>query len=33
MDEEERQRWISQMFEWAEDVEFEVFEAYGEEEF
>ena len=33
MDKEERQRWISQMFEWAEDVEFEVFEAYGEEEF
>ena len=33
MDEKERQGWISTMFEWAEDVEFEVFEAFGEEEF
>ena len=33
MDEEERQRWIGQMFKWAEDVDFEVFEAFGEEEF
>lgn len=33
MDPDERQRWIERMFEWAEDVEFEVFEAYGEEEF
>ena len=33
MEPEERQRWIRQMFEWAEDVDFEVFEAYGEEEF
>ena len=33
MDQEERQRWIGLMFEWAEDVDFEIFEAYGEEEF
>ena len=33
MDQDERQRWIGQMFEWAKDVDFEVFEAYGEEEF
>ncbi|MCY3916638.1 MAG: XRE family transcriptional regulator [Chloroflexi bacterium] len=33
MDQEDRQRWIGQMFRWAEDVDFEVFEAYGEEEF
>ncbi len=33
MDEEERQRWIGQMFKWAENVDFEVFEAYGEEDF
>ena len=33
MGKEERQRWISQMFQWAEGVEFEEFEAYGEEEF
>lgn len=33
MDQEDRQRWIGQMFKWAEDVDFEVFEAYGEEEF
>lgn len=33
MDHEERQRWIGQMFKWAEDVDFEVFEAFGEEEF
>ena len=33
MDEKERQTWISQMFQWAEDVDFEVFEAFGEEEF
>ena len=33
MDEEERQRWIARMFQWAEGVEFEEFEAYGEEEF
>lgn len=33
MEPDERERWVSQMFEWAEDEEFEIFEAYGEEEF
>ncbi len=33
MGEGERQHWIRQMFEWAEGVDFEVFEAFGEEEF
>ena len=33
MEQDERDRWISQMFEWAEGEEFEIFEAYGEEEF
>lgn len=33
MDQEDRQRWISQMFEWAKGVDFKVFEAFGEEEF
>ena len=33
MDQQDRQRWMGQMFKWAEDVDFEVFEAYGEEEF
>ena len=33
MEQDERERWISQMFEWAEGEEFEIFEAYGEEEF
>ena len=33
MEQNERERWISQMFEWAGNAEFEIFEAYGEEEF
>lgn len=33
MDEAERDKWVAQMFEWAKDVEFKIFEAYGEEEF
>ena len=33
MDQKERQRWIGLMFEWAKDIDFEVFEAFGEEEF
>ncbi len=33
MDEEDREYWMSKMFVWAEDMEFETFEAYGEEEF
>ncbi len=33
MDVETRESWIAQMFQWAEDVEFEEFAAYGEEEF
>ena len=33
MDDAERERWMTQMFDWASDMEFEVFEAYGEEEF
>lgn len=33
MGQDERRRWIRRMFEWAEGVDFEVFEAFGEEEF
>ena len=33
MGEGERERWISQMFEWADGIDFEIFEAFGEEEF
>lgn len=33
MDDEERDMWMSRMFELAENMEFEVFEAYGEEDF
>ncbi len=33
MDEDERQQWMVKMFELAENLDFEVFEAYGEEEF
>ena len=33
MGKRERDRWVSQMFQWAEDTDFELFEAFGEEEF
>ena len=33
MDECKRQQWMDKMFEWAQDLDVEVFEAFGEEEF
>lgn len=33
MDDEEREFWMAKMFELAKEIEFEVFEAFGEEEF